>query len=104
MLQEGMHRVLCNQLLLASPLCTKKEFDKLPERRPWDHAIELKKDTPATLPAKAYRIPPDETESMVKFVAEQKKLKRMQDLKSPYASPFFFIKKKDGKLRPVQDY
>ena len=24
--------------------------------------------------------------------------------KSPYASPFFFIKKKDGKLHPVQDY
>ncbi len=24
--------------------------------------------------------------------------------KSPYASPFFFIKKKDGKLCPVQDY
>jgi len=24
--------------------------------------------------------------------------------KSPYATPFFFIKKKDGKLRPVQDY
>jgi hypothetical protein len=24
--------------------------------------------------------------------------------KSPYAAPFFFIKKKDGKLRPVQDY
>ena len=23
---------------------------------------------------------------------------------SPYASSFFFIKKKDGKLRPVQDY
>jgi hypothetical protein len=23
---------------------------------------------------------------------------------SPFASPFFFIKKKDGKLRPVQDY
>ena len=24
--------------------------------------------------------------------------------KSPMASPFFFIKKKDGSLRPVQDY
>ena len=24
--------------------------------------------------------------------------------KSPYTSPFFFIKKKDGKLQPVQDY
>jgi len=23
---------------------------------------------------------------------------------SPFASPFFFVKKKDGKLRPVQDY
>ena len=23
---------------------------------------------------------------------------------SPYASSFFFIKKKDGKLRPIQDY
>ena len=24
--------------------------------------------------------------------------------KSPYTFPFFFIKKKDGKLQPVQDY
>ncbi len=24
--------------------------------------------------------------------------------KSPFASPFFFVKKKDGTLRPVQDY
>ncbi len=24
--------------------------------------------------------------------------------KSPYASPFFFIRKKDRKLQPVQDY
>jgi hypothetical protein len=24
--------------------------------------------------------------------------------KSPYASPFFFVQKKDGKLQPVQDY
>ena len=25
-------------------------------------------------------------------------------LKSTYAVPFFFIKKKDGSLRPIQDY
>ena len=29
---------------------------------------------------------------------------RIQPSKSPQASPFFFVKKKDGKLRPVQDY
>ena len=28
----------------------------------------------------------------------------IQPSKSPYLSPFFFIKKKDGKLHPVQDY
>jgi len=28
----------------------------------------------------------------------------IQVSKSPYASPFFFIRKKDRKLRPVQDY
>jgi len=28
----------------------------------------------------------------------------IQESKSPYATPFFFIKKKDGKLRPIQDY
>ena len=28
----------------------------------------------------------------------------IEESKSPYVSLFFFIKKKDGKLRPVQDY
>ena len=29
---------------------------------------------------------------------------RIRPSKSPMASPFFFVKKKDGSLRPVQDY
>ncbi len=29
---------------------------------------------------------------------------RIRPSKSPFASPFFFVKKKDGTLRPVQDY
>ncbi len=29
---------------------------------------------------------------------------RIRPSKSPLAAPFFFIKKKDGSLRPVQDY
>ena len=28
----------------------------------------------------------------------------IQPSQSPMASPFFFVKKKDGKLRPCQDY
>ena len=41
---------------------------------------------------------------MHKFVAEHLDRGTIWDSKSPYAASFFFIKKKDGKLRPVQDY
>jgi len=40
----------------------------------------------------------------VAFLDEQLKKGYIRLSKSPYASPFFFIKKKDGKLHPVQDY
>ena len=38
------------------------------------------------------------------FVEENLQTGRIQPSKSPQASPFFFVKKKDGKLWPVQDY
>ncbi len=38
------------------------------------------------------------------FLDEQLKKGYIRPSKSPYASPFFFIKKKDRKLRLVQDY
>jgi hypothetical protein len=43
-------------------------------------------------------------QALTKFVDEHLKKGYIKPSKSPYASPFFFIKKKDGKLRPVQDY
>jgi hypothetical protein len=45
-----------------------------------------------------------EQEELRKFVSEHLEKGYIRPSKSPYASPFFFIKKKDGKLRPVQDY
>jgi Reverse transcriptase (RNA-dependent DNA polymerase) len=41
---------------------------------------------------------------MQKFVEEHLKRGTIRESWSPYAANFFFIKKKDGKLRPVQDY
>jgi len=38
------------------------------------------------------------------FVDEYLERETIQQSKSPYAASFFFIKKKNGKLRPVQDY
>ena len=41
---------------------------------------------------------------MHKFVAEHLRRGTIRESWSPYAANFFFVKKKDGKLRPVQDY
>jgi hypothetical protein len=35
------------------------------------------------------------------FIKEHVETGHIHPLKSPWASPFFFVKKKDGKLRPV---
>lgn len=80
-----------------------KEFDQLPERRPWDHAIEL---TPGAKPSdcKVYPLCQAEQRALDEFLEENLKTGRIRDSKSPMAAPFFFVKKKDGKLRPVQDY
>jgi len=47
---------------------------------------------------------PDQDWKLDKFLNEHLQKGYIQESNSPYASPFFFIKKKDGKLRPVQDY
>ena len=77
---------------------------RFPEPRIWDHAIELKPGAPSTLPGKIYPLNPLEQEELRKFVQDHLSKGYIRPSKSPYASPFFFIKKKDGKLRPVQDY
>jgi len=77
---------------------------RFPESRIWDHAIELKPGAPSTLPGKIYALSQLELQELAKFVREHLAKGYIRPSKSPYAAPFFFIKKKDGKLRPVQDY
>ena len=81
----------------------KEEFDALPERRPWDHAIEL---VPNARPVscKVYPLSQNEQKQLDEFLEENLRSGRIRPSKSPWASPFFFVKKKDGALRPVQDY
>jgi hypothetical protein len=81
----------------------KESFDALPEKRAWDHAIELKPDAKA-VDCKIYPLSLGEQAELDKFLEENLKSGRIRSSKSPMASAFFFIKKKDGSLRPVQDY
>ena len=83
---------------------SKHESQRLPGPRLWDHAIELKPDAPATLPGKVYALTQGEQQALEEFIKEHQRKGYIRPSKSPYAAPFFFIKKKDGKLRPVQDY
>ncbi|ETW78542.1 hypothetical protein HETIRDRAFT_419812 [Heterobasidion irregulare TC 32-1] len=77
---------------------------KLPPKRPWDHKIELKDDMEHSLRPKLYSLSPMEQEELKKFIDESLKKGFIRESKSHMASPFFFIKKKNGKLRPVMDY
>ena len=81
----------------------KESFDELPERRKWDHAIEL---VPGAEPfsTKIYPMSVNEQEELDRFLEGNLRKGYIQPSKSPLSSPVFFVKKKDGKLRFVQDY
>ena len=81
-----------------------KESHRFPPERPWDHAIELIPEAPKSFDCKIYPMARGEEDSLWEFIKEQLEKGYIRLSKSPYASPFFFIKKKDGKLRLVQDY
>jgi transposase InsO family protein len=81
----------------------KKDFDELPPRKKWDHAIELIPDA-KNFRTRLYPLSKSEQEELDKFLEENLRTGRIRSSKSPMASPFFFVKKKDGALRPVQDY
>ena len=82
-----------------------KEASKwFPEPHIWDHTIKLKPGAPSSIPGKVYQLMQDEQKALLKSMQEQQEKGYIHPSKSPYAAPFFFIKKKDGKLHPVQDY
>ena len=75
-----------------------------PASREWNHAIDLKPEAPLTLDCKVYPLSPGEDDALQQFLSENLDKGYIRQSKSPYAFPFFFIKKKNGDLRPVQDY
>jgi hypothetical protein len=77
---------------------SEEKAQRFPEPRIWDHAIELKKDALPMLPGKIYALTQEERKALKKFVEEHLKKGYIIPSKSPYTAPFFFIKKKDGKL------
>ena len=87
-------------------LFEKDEFDKLPARKPWDHAIDLKPgmENNKRLKGKIYPLSSREQKALDDWLEEELQTGKIRPSQSPYGAPFFFVKKKDGSLRPIMDY
>ena len=83
----------------------KEASKQMPERKKWDHAIDLKPDF---LPRDSHTYPlnPKEQGKLREFLDENLRKGYIRPSKSPQASTFFFMSKKEDpeKLRPCQDY
>jgi hypothetical protein len=83
---------------------SEEKFSELPPFRP---DFDLRIDTvPDYEPqrAKAYQLAEPERKAMNEFIDKELAKGTIISSKSPQASGFFFIGKKDGSLRPCQDY
>ncbi|KAL0199697.1 hypothetical protein M9458_002884, partial [Cirrhinus mrigala] len=82
---------------------SKKQAARLPPHRPYDLAIDL---VPGAVPPRGhlYSLSAAEHQAMEEYVAEGLRAGTIRPSSSPAAAGFFFVKKKDGGLRPCIDY
>jgi hypothetical protein len=71
---------------------------RFPPSRPEDHAIKLIPGVPEMINCKVYPLTLAEQEATKRFLEENKQLGYIEKTDSPWSSPWFFIKKKDGML------
>jgi predicted aspartyl protease len=100
---SGSKNPVLDYVKMFGQVFSEEGFAKLPNRKPWDHAIEL---IPGAQPkgCKVYPLLVTEQAELDNFLTENLETGRIRPSKSPMASLVFFIKKKDSSLRLVQDY
>jgi hypothetical protein len=100
---KGFEDIVPTSLHTYANVFSETAFNSLPERRKWDHAIELECE-PSPGFRKVYPMTLTEQTEMDTFLEEALATGHIRQSKSPLGAPVFFIKKKDGKLHFVQDY
>ena len=81
----------------------RKQSERMPTRKLWDHAIDVKEGF-ILRKGKVYPLSREERKEVREFVKEQLRKEYIRPSKSPQTAPVFFVGKKDGKKRMVQDY
>ena len=75
----------------------------MPIQKIWDHAIDMKEGF-VPRKGKVYLLSREEREEVCKFIQEQLRKGYIRPSKLSQIAPVFFVGKKDGKKRIVQDY
>jgi len=75
----------------------------MPIRKIWDHMIDMKKRF-VLRKGKVYSLSREERGEMHEFIKEQLRKGYIRPSKSPQMTLVFFMGKKDGKKKMVQDY
>jgi len=81
----------------------KKKLERMLMRKVWDHTIDIK-EVFVPRKEKIYPLSREEREEVREFVKKQSRKGYIRPLKSLQIAPVFFVGKKDGKKRMVQDY
>ena len=81
----------------------KKDSERMLMRKTWDHAIDLREGF-VPKKGKIYPLSRVEREEVQEFVKDQLRKGYIRPSKSLQMLPVFFVPKKDGKKRMVQDY
>ena len=81
----------------------KKDSERMLIRKTWDHTIDLREGF-VPKKGKIYLLSRVEREEIQEFVKDQLRKGYIRPSKSPQISLVFFVPKKDGKKRMVQDY
>jgi len=81
----------------------KVESERMPTRKIWDHAIDLKEEFKASK-ARVYPLSRNEREEVQQFIQDHLRKGYIRPSKSPQTSPVFFVRKKNSGKRMVMDY
>ncbi len=102
--QETTPTKIPQEYMKHNKVFSEEKSQRLPKHTIWDHMIKLLSGAPSTMPGRLLPLNQKEIQEVHNFVQEHLQRGTIHKSWSPYAANFFFIKKKDGKLRPVQDY
>ena len=102
-MEEKVKKLLPERFHKWIKMFGKKQLERMPTRKLWDHAIDVKE---GFMPrkGKVYPLSREEREKVREFVKKQLRKSYIWPSKSPQTVLVFFVGKKDGKKRMVQNY